>query len=177
MDHTLSRRLQELEKDMNDDASSRWVHDVEDVKVRATPRLFLFTLGFISRPVTMNAFLTQRLIPRNASRGRHESFFFWIFVTMTYLLLFGYLHLIPYTHSQSIRWSFLFSLSFSSLGHSCSYRSQHTINLSGTMASPVLCFSLYYQSLPQQPGLSCLQYLQTSGSSQFCFSSDTHGLS
>ena len=43
------------------------------MKVRAIPRLFLFTLGFISRPVTTN--LTQRLIPRNASRRRHE--FFW----------------------------------------------------------------------------------------------------
>ena len=52
---------------MNNDASSRLVQDVEDVKGRAIPRLFLFTLGFILRPVTMNALLTQSLIPRNVS--------------------------------------------------------------------------------------------------------------
>ena len=55
--YLLNRRLQELEKDMNDNASGRFVQDEEDVKARATPRLLLFTSDFISRPVTMNALL------------------------------------------------------------------------------------------------------------------------
>ena len=152
---------------MNNDASSRLVQDVKDVKGIAIPRLFLITLGFISRPTQSKPYSTLRVARATFLFGHlsqyHTCCSFGIHISYLTLII-SLPDGVHYAPCFPLRLGIPTPISYKILSKSLvpwPCRSHAS-----------LCNISHY---PNRLDLLVCNYPQTSGSSQLYFSFDMHG--